>query len=145
MNKKTAAKFIQEHKNKIFGTPGEWVQYAIELSTNRALIGDCAIRLKESDHSIAEIGITISRAEQQKGYAHEAMTGLLHFLFESNNIRHIVERVDIKNIASIALLESLSFRKNGHFIDNIFLKGEWCSEFQYEMLKSEWLRLRGKV
>jgi RimJ/RimL family protein N-acetyltransferase len=26
----------------------------------------------------------------------------------------------------------------GHFIENIFFKGKWGSEFQYAMLKREW-------
>ena len=145
MSKDAAENFIQEQKNKTFGVPGEWVQYAIELFSKGQLIGDCAIKLQKSDPGIAEIGITISGTEQKKGYARETMMGLLHFLFKENNIRRVIETVDVKNTASIALLESLSFRKEGHFIDNIFLKGEWCSEFQYAMLKSEWVMLQGKV
>lgn len=145
MSREAAEIFIQEQKNKTFGIPGEWVQYAIELFSKGELIGDCAIKLQESDPGIAEIGITISGTEQQKGYGRETMDGLLHFLFRGNNIRRVVETVDVKNTASIALLENLSFRKEGHFIDHVFLKGEWCSEFQYAMLKSEWEMLQGEV
>jgi RimJ/RimL family protein N-acetyltransferase len=31
---------------------------------------------------------------------------------------------------SINLLESVGFRKEGHFIENIFFKEKWGSEFQ---------------
>jgi len=144
MNKQAAAKFIGEQKNKTFGVPGEWVQYAIELKSKGQLIGDCAVKLLESDPGVAEIGITISGPEQQKGYARETMTGLLHFLFAENDIHRITETVDVKNTASVALLESLSFRQEGHYIDHVFLKGEWCSEFQYTLSKSEWIILQRK-
>ena len=63
---------------------------------------------------------------------------VLIFLFEVNEIHRVVEIVDAENIASINLLKSIGFRQEGHFIENIFLKGKWGSEFQYAMLKREW-------
>ena len=50
----------------------------------------------------------------------------------------MVETVDTENIASIRLLESMNFRKEGHFIENIYIKGKWGSEFQYAILRREW-------
>ncbi len=46
--------------------------------------------------------------------------------------------MDAENIASINLLKSLNFKQEGHFIENIFFKGKWGSEFQYALLKREW-------
>jgi [ribosomal protein S5]-alanine N-acetyltransferase len=92
----------------------------------------------QDDIRIAEAGITISHIDQKKGYAKEALSGILSFLFNTQNIYLIVEIVDAENIASINLLRSLGFRQEGHFIENIFFKGKWGSEFQYAMLKREW-------
>jgi len=133
-----ANSFIEEHSMKEFGTPGEWVQYGIENRTSDKLIGDCAIKLQQDDPRIAEIGITVSPAEQKNGYAKEALTGILTFLFDAKGIRRVVEIVDTENVASIRLLESLGFRQEGHFIENIYFKGKWSSEYQYAMLKHEW-------
>jgi len=36
------------------------------------------------------------------------------------------------------LLKSTGFKQEGHFIENIFFKGKWGSEFQYAMLQREW-------
>ncbi len=33
---------------------------------------------------------------------------------------------------------NILFRLEGHFIENIFFKGKWASEFQFAMLKREW-------
>ena len=46
--------------------------------------------------------------------------------------------MDAENIASIKLIKSTGFKQEGHFIENIFFKGKWGSEFQYAMLKREW-------
>jgi len=133
-----AQEFIDDNATKYFGKAGEWVQYGIENTKTGQLIGDCAIKLDEYDTRIAEVGITISHLEQKKGYAKEVLMGILTFLFDNNEIHRVVEIVDTENIASINLLKSIGFRQEGHFIENIFFKGKWGSEFQYAMLKREW-------
>jgi ribosomal-protein-alanine N-acetyltransferase len=138
MTKEECSGFIKTQENKLFGKPGEWVQYGIEDHAGRQLIGDCAIKLDGQDARLAEIGITISHVHQQKGYAKEVMTGILTFLFETEHIHRVTEIVDAENVASINLLKGLGFRQEGHFIENIFFKGQWGSEYQYAMLAREW-------
>jgi len=138
MTMEQAEEFIIGNSTKYFGKAGEWVQYGIENSETRQLIGDCAIKLDQYDTRIAEIGITISHLEQKKGYAKEVLIGVLTFLFDTKEIHRVVEIVDAENIASISLLKSIGFKQEGHFIENIFFKGKWGSEFQYAMLKREW-------
>ncbi|WP_286971042.1 GNAT family N-acetyltransferase [Flavobacterium sp. UBA4854] len=133
-----AEEFIKENATKHFGKAGEWVQYGIENTKTKQLIGDCAIKLDQYDTRIAEIGITISHLEQKKGFAKEVFVGILDFLFDTKQIHRVVEIVDAENIASINLLKSIGFKQEGHFIENIFFKGKWGSEFQYAMLKREW-------
>jgi ribosomal-protein-alanine N-acetyltransferase len=133
-----SADFIKEQTAKEYGKVGEWVQYGIENKKTGKIIGDCAIKLELNDIRIAEIGITISHLEQRKGYAKEVLVGVLSFLFDQKQIHRVVETVDTENIASISLLKSVGFRQEGHFVENIFFKGKWGSEFQYAMLKREW-------
>lgn len=134
-----AKEFIHEQADKEFGKPGEWVQYGIENKSTGKIIGDCAVKLQHDDIRIAEIGITISQLEQKNEYAKEALSGILNFLFTFKNIQRVVCITDAENIASINLLKSLGFRQEGHFIENIFFKGKWGNEFQFAILKREWL------
>lgn len=69
------------------------------------------------------------------------MKGILNFLFETKNTHRVVEIVDAENIASLNLLNSAGFRQEGHFMENIFFKGKWRSEYQFALLKKEWLQL----
>lgn len=130
--------FIKSQLQLPFGKPGQWIQYGIEQRSTKKIVGDCAIKLQEYDPRIAEIGITISHLHQKKGFAKEAMLGILAYLFNEKNLHRIVETVDAENTASINLLKSVGFKQEGHFIENIFFKGKWGSEFQYAMLKREW-------
>lgn len=138
MTMEQAEQFINDNATKHFGNAGEWVQYGIENIETKQLIGDCAIKLDQYDTRIAEIGITISNFEQKKGFAKEVLLGILSFLFDKKEIHRVVEIVDAENIASVNLLKSTGFKQEGHFIENIFFKGKWGSEFQYAMLKREW-------
>ncbi|HEY8734829.1 MAG TPA: GNAT family N-acetyltransferase [Puia sp.] len=137
-----AKAFIEEHKNKLMLKPGEWVQYGIENINSMQLIGDCAIYLHHSDSRIAEAGITISHIHQRHGYAKETMLAIINFLFLEKGIHRLVETVDTENEASIRLLKSLSFRLEGHFVENIFFKGKWGSEYQFAMLRREWEQIK---
>jgi RimJ/RimL family protein N-acetyltransferase len=137
-----AHEFIQSQLDKEFGKPGEWVQYAIENKNTGKLIGDCAIKLDQYDVRIAEIGITISHKEQKNGYAKETLRGIINFLFAIQDFHRITEIVDAENAASIQLLKSVGFKQEGHFIENVFFKGKWGSEFQYAMLRKEWEELK---
>lgn len=133
-----AEEIIKNQLDIEFGEPGEWAQYGIENKGTMSIIGDCAIKLDQNDLRIAEIGLTISHHEQKKGFAKEALSGILHYLFDIKKIHRVVEIMAADNIAAIQLVESLGFRKEGHFIKNIFFKGKWVDEFQYAMLKREW-------
>lgn len=139
------AQFIEQHQHKVFGIPGEWVQYGIENMDKGDLIGDCAIRVEHDQPKTAEIGITISPIYHRKGFAKEAMLGIITFLFDVKDMHRIVETVDAENTASIRLLESTGFRKEGSFIENIFFKGKWGSEFQYAMLNREWVEIKNSI
>jgi len=137
MNRAEAASFILEQADQPFGQPGAWVQYGIALAGSGHLVGDCGLYL-DKDLQQAQIGITISHLEQKKGYAKEALLGIMAFLFEVRGIHRITETVDADNTASIQLLKSAGFRVEGHFIENIFFKGRWGSEYQFALLRREW-------
>lgn len=135
-----AKAFIAEQTDRQFGKAGEWAQYGIENKATGKIVGDCAVKLDQNDTRIAEVGITISPTEQKKGYAKEALTAILDFLFSLEDFHRVKETVDAENIASIQLLKSIGFRQEGHFIQNLFFKGKWGSELQFAMLKSEWVK-----
>lgn len=138
MSEEECMTFIKSQTNKLFGNLGEWVQYGIEEKSSGTLVGDFAIRLNAHDARLAEIGITISHLHQQKGFAKETLTAVINWLFHSQNIHRITEIVDVENTASIKLLQSIGFKQEGHFIENIFFKGKWGCEYQFALLKRDW-------
>jgi aminoglycoside 6'-N-acetyltransferase len=137
-----ALSFIREQKTIQPGVPGQGFQIAIELKATDTLIGDCYIKINELDDRQAEIGFTLSRVNQGQGFATEAISSLLNYAFLKFDLHRIIAITDCENAASVALLERLGMRREGHFLKNVWFKGKWGDEYLYAILKEEWLRNR---
>jgi RimJ/RimL family protein N-acetyltransferase len=128
--------FIKNMSSVELGAPG-WNQLAIELLSDGSLIGDCGIHILD-DSRMTEIGITLAPAHQSKGYATEALKAVLDLLFVRLNKHRVMASVDPRNLASMALMTRLGLRKEGHFLQSLWLKGEWVDDVVFAMLASEW-------
>lgn len=137
-----AVRFIEEQKSLPKGEPGKWFQFAIESKETGALIGDCAFKINEDDSRQAEIGFTLAREFQKKGYAAEAIARVIEYGFAQLNLHRIIAVTDCENIASVSLLERLGMRREAHFVQNIWFKGKWGDEYLYALLRDEWLNQR---
>ena len=120
------------------GRPGEWFQVAIQLKSDPLLIGDCAFQILAEDPKQAEIGFTLAGGYHGQGYAAEAVQGLLAYLFTSFNLHRVRANCDVENTASARLLERVGMRREAHFIESLWFKGRWSSEYWYAILCEEW-------
>ncbi len=132
--------FIQSQKPLQPGMPGKWFQFAIELKSTNELIGDCALKVNREDAHQAEIGFTLARRHQGKGFAAEAVSALLDYAFAKLELHRIIAITDCANVSSVALLERLGMRREGHFLQSIRNKGKWRDEYQYAILCDEWVQ-----
>jgi aminoglycoside 6'-N-acetyltransferase len=133
-----AAEFIEELKGVQPGQPGEWYQVAIALKTTGEMIGDCAFHVLAEDPLQAEMGFTLAALYQGQGYGSEAVTCLLAYLFDDLSLHRVRAFCDVENLASARLLERVGLRREGHFIENLWFKGRWASEYAYAILRREW-------
>lgn len=132
-----AQAFLQEMQQANIGTPGAWYQVAIERKSDGALLGDCAFKLS-TDTRQAEIGCTLAKAYWGAGYAVEAVRCLLAYLFNEFGLHRVHANTDVENRAAAHTLEQLGMRREAHFVENLWFKGRWSSEYWYGMLASEW-------
>ena len=137
-----AQKFIDEMKSLTPGTPGEWYQVAIEEKSSGVLAGDIAFKILGSEHQQAEMGITLARNFHGLGYGLEAGRRLLAYLFEECSVHRVFANTDVLNTPAQDLLQKLGFRQEAHFVDNLWFKGRWSSEYWYGMLSHEWKDLK---
>ncbi|MDF2906956.1 MAG: acetyltransferase, family [Herbinix sp.] len=131
--------FINRNSINIPNTPETWYQLGIFHNETKELIGDIGIHFIGPDNSQIEIGYTLSLKYQSKGYAFEAVTGAMDYLFNNLNKHRISASVDPRNTKSIALLERIGMRKEAHFRKSLWFNNEWADDIVYAILREEWM------
>ncbi len=134
-----AKRFLEVMRSRHPGTPGEWFQFALQVKATSNMIGDCGLLTLQEEAKQAVLGITIATKHQGKGYAMEAVTCLLDYVFSSLGMHRVRAITDCKNARSIALLERVGMRREGHFLQNVWFKGAWGDEYSYAILRGEWI------
>lgn len=121
-----------------FNQPESWFQLVIIEKSTHEIIGDIGIHFIGEDDFQCELGCTLDKKHQGKGYATIAMKITIDYLFTTLNKHRITGSVDPGNIDSIRLLKRLNFRKEAHFRESLLINGEWKDDVLYGLLKSEW-------
>jgi len=133
-----AVRFVDEMKARRPGKPGEWYQLALALKTTGEMIGDCVFQRLAEDPAQAEIGFTLSRSHQGRGYGAEAVARLIDFLFGDLGLHRVRANCDPENPASARLLQRVGMRHEGRFVESLWFKGSYVGEDWYALLRREW-------
>lgn len=132
-----AQSFIKEMQIAEIGIPGEWFQVAIAHQQSNLLLGDIGMQIYLETPTTVEIGFTLRREAQGKGYAQEAIQALIDSFFQFGTISKIVGITDMRNEPSVRLLKRLGM--NLVRSDEVEFKGELCVEQIFELEKEEWV------
>ncbi len=132
-----ATEFINIVSTK-FDVENTWFQFVIVLIETNKVIGDIGVHFLNSEKKQIEIGCTLDKTQQGKGFATEALIKLINFLFNDLDKHRIIASIDPRNSSSIALFERLNFRKEAHFRESLLQNGVWVDDLIYAILKSEW-------
>jgi len=131
--------FILHKVSSVIDVPGTWFQFALIEKNQNRLIGDIGIHfLNSPDNLQAEIGCTLDKNHHKMGYATEALTVIVDFLFNRLNKHRIMASIDPRNEKSIRLVERLGFRQEGHFRKSLLINNEWVDDLVFAILKEEW-------
>jgi RimJ/RimL family protein N-acetyltransferase len=111
---------------------------AVVLRDTNHLVGDFMLRWNSDQHRQGEIGGSLHPDFQGQGFAVEIYTELLEIGFHDFNLHRIFGRCDGRNTASIRALEKAGLRREAHFVENEFVKGEWTDEVVLAIRAAEW-------
>lgn len=117
---------------------GDALALAVVRRDSGVLVGEVLLIYTSEEHRQGEIGYVFHPDAAGRGFATEAAEVMLRLGFEELGLHRIVGRLDGRNVASARLLERLGMRREAHFVQNEFVKGEWTDEVVYAMLAEEW-------
>lgn len=120
---------------------GNWFQLAIIHNKSQIFIGDLGLHFLEKTKDQVEIGITIAKAFHGRGFAAEAMTAVINYIFDELNKCKVIGSVDPENMQSVKLLERLGFRKEAHYNKSLLVNGNWVDDVIYAFQKDKIARL----
>jgi RimJ/RimL family protein N-acetyltransferase len=133
-----AAQFIAGQTGLLPDTPGTWFQLGIVSVASGQLIGDCGLHFREDDPRQVELGITLAPAHQGCGFATEALGSVLKYVFGTLGKHRVFAVTDAENRAAATLFRKFGFRQEGYFVEHVWFKGAWGSEFLFALLHREW-------
>jgi RimJ/RimL family protein N-acetyltransferase len=131
--------FIKNRVSPIINLTNTWHQLVIINRENNVLIGDIGLHFIDIEEKQVEIGFTLDKNYQGKGYATESLMHVIDYLFKSLNKHRIIASIDPENLKSISLVERLGFRKEAHFKKSLFINEKWVDDLIYAVLKDEWV------
>lgn len=129
--------FIAKISNKI-NVPGTWFQLAIIDKETNKIVGDLGIHFMDNENKQVEIGCTLNKDYQNKGFATESLKKVIDYLFNDLKKHRIVASIDPDNKDSIRLVERIGFRKEAHFIESLMINGKWVDDMIYALIEKDW-------
>jgi RimJ/RimL family protein N-acetyltransferase len=136
--------FITQKVSSKINLPDTWFQFVIIIKDTNELIGDLGIHFFKSDLFLVELGYTLDKGHQGKGYATEALTETINYLFKELNKRHILACIDPRNEKSIRLIERLGFQKEASSMEGIWYRNDYPDDLVYSLHKADWAENRKK-
>lgn len=116
---------------------GDYLQPAIR-SEDGEFLGTMYFEVQSVEDRTAEIGWILAPHAQGRGYATEAARRLLALAFDELGLHRVYAELDPRNTASVRICERLGMRHEGHFVEHMWLKGEWTDTGHYALLEREW-------
>ena len=91
----------------------------------------------------AELGWCLDPRHQGRGYATEAVAGLMRLCFEDLGLRRVTANCFADNEQSWRLMERLGMRREVHTVrESLHRSGEWLDGMGYALLADEWREMR---
>jgi len=119
-------------------TPDQPFCLGLALREGGKLIGYAGLRLSAPDLLQAHVTIHLNRAFQKQGFALEALKAVLRFCFQDTRLHRVTATCDSRNSAAVKLLEKAGLRREGEFVKDNILHGEWTNTLCYAALREEY-------
>ncbi len=124
--------------SKQINVPETWFQFVIVDKETQKIVGDLGIHFIDPENEQAEIGCTLNKNYQNKGFATESVRKVIDYLFKELNKHRIIASIDPENKNSIRLVERIGFRKEAHFVESLFINGKWVDDLIYALIEKDW-------
>ncbi len=118
-------------------TDGDYLQLAVERTSDGQVIGDLYFTIKSAENDCGEIGWSFHPDFNGQGYATEGARRVLELAFDTLGLHRVIAELDPRNERSIALCRRLGMREEAYFVEDMWFKGDWADTGIYGLLARE--------
>lgn len=129
-----AVDYFQDSLKPYQGEEGEWLGLCVTLKEQQNHIGAISFRYELLAFAIVEIGYRFNPDFQGKGYAFEAVSSVIKFIFNHLSAHKIVARCDPRNESSYKLMEKLGMQREGLLRQHYRIGEQWTDELVYGLI-----------
>jgi RimJ/RimL family protein N-acetyltransferase len=118
----------------------EWFPLGIVEQATGKLIGDAGIHIQDSNHLQAQVALYLNPQFHRQGFGAETLAALQVFCFREIGMHRITAACDSRNLAALALFNRSGLRREGEFIQDREVDGDWVNTVWFAMLREEYQR-----
>ena len=112
-------------------------QWGIARAADDQVVGTCTLGALQWKHRRGELGFALARAYWRQGYVREALPEVVRFAFVDLDLHRLEADVDPRNTASLHVIESLGFKREGYLRERYHVNGEVQDAALYGLLRDE--------
>ncbi|HYH99202.1 GNAT family protein [Hyalangium sp.] len=131
-------KKVQDSMAMARESPRRIYDLTVVLREDGRLIGRCGLKVVDVEQREGVLWYVANRSVWGKGYIPEAAEAILDFGFGALGLHRVWGDCDPRNEASVKVQRKLGMRREAHFRENVFVKGEWCDSLIHAILDHEW-------
>jgi RimJ/RimL family protein N-acetyltransferase len=132
------AQFLDTARAARHPVPRTLYHLAIVHRPTGHLIGGCRIEIRSAARESGDLGYVLDRQAWGHGFATEATRALLAFGFRRLALHRIWATCDVRNAASMRVLEKIGMQREGRLRHDVRRKGDWQDSYLYAILEPDW-------
>ncbi|MEW6196409.1 MAG: GNAT family protein [Bacteroidota bacterium] len=114
------------------------IDFAIELKSEKKLVGGISIRKWNDENKCADIGYVLSPKYWNQGIITEAIKRVIKFGFDELKLNRVEAHCDENNTGSYKAMEKAGMKYEGTLRKKVFMKGKFVNMKFYSILKKEY-------
>lgn len=126
-------------------TPDQPFFLGLELQDGGKLIGYATLNFTDPQWRQVNFSLGLNRKFQRQGYARETVAALLDFCFRGLKLHRVASWCDHRNAAGLRLWEKAGLRREGEFVKNRWVHGEWATSVWFAALAEDYFPSQGQA
>lgn len=139
LDEEAVLRWLDTDRHTQLTTPEHTFYLGIESQAEQKLIGFAGLTFTDPHQLQASAHLMIGRKWHRQGFALEAAEAVLGFCFEGIRLHRVTAVCDTRNSAALGLCGKLGMRREGEFIKDRKLKGEWVNTATFAALGEEYI------